>query len=221
MSFLSIIKSSIGKKLLMASSGLFLVIFLTQHFLINITSVISADIFNALSHFMGTNPIVQFILQPILIFGVIFHFLMGFYLEIINYKSRNNRYSSYSGNQNASWISRNMIYSGGVVLLFLVLHFIDFWIPEINYKYVEALPDDPNRYHEELVHKFVNPIRVGLYSISFIFLSLHLLHGFSSSFKTIGVDSKYYNPIQKFTFIFSTLIPAGFIFIAIFHYLTG
>ena len=114
-----------------------------------------------------------------------------------------------------------MIYSGGVVLLFLVLHFIDFWIPEINYKYVEALPDDPNRYHEELVHKFVNPIRVGLYSISFIFLSLHLLHGFSSSFKTIGVDSKYYNPIQKFTFIFSTLIPAGFVFIAIFHYLTG
>ena len=221
MSFLSIIKSSIGKKLLMALSGLFLVIFLTQHFLININSVISADIFNALSHFMGTNPIVQFILQPILIFGVIFHFLMGFYLEIINYKSRNNRYSSYSGNQNASWISRNMIYSGGVVLLFLVLHFIDFWIPEINYKYVEALPDDPNRYHEELVHKFVNPIRVGLYSISFIFLSLHLLHGFSSSFKTIGVDSKYYNPIQKFTFIFSTLIPAGFIFIAIFHYLTG
>ena len=221
MSFLSIIKSSIGKKLLMALSGLFLVIFLTQHFLINITSVISADIFNALSHFMGTNPIVQFILQPILIFGVIFHFLMGFYLEIINYKSRNNRYSSYSANQNASWISRNMIYSGGVVLLFLVLHFIDFWIPEINYKYVEAFPDDPTRYHEELVHKFVNPIRVGLYSISFIFLSLHLLHGFSSSFKTIGVDSKYYNPIQKFTFIFSTLIPAGFIFIAIFHYLTG
>ena len=84
MSFLSIIKSSIGKKLLMALSGLFLVIFLTQHFLINITSVISADIFNALSHFMGTNPIVQFILQPILIFGVIFHFLMGFYLEIFN-----------------------------------------------------------------------------------------------------------------------------------------
>ena len=205
----------------MALSGLFLVIFLTQHFLINITSVISADIFNALSHFMGTHPIVQFILQPILIFGVIFHFLMGFYLEIINYKSRNNRYSSYSWNKNASWISRNMIYSGWVVLLFLVLHFIDFWIPEINYKYVEALPDDPNRYHEELVHKFVNPIRVGLYSISFIFLSLHLLHGFSSSFKTIGVDSKYYNPIQKFTFIFSTLIPAGFIFIAIFHYLTG
>ena len=221
MSLISIFKSSIGKKLLMALSGIFLVVFLTQHFLINITSVFSEEIFNFLSHFMGNNPLVQFILQPILIIGVIFHFVMGFYLEILNRRSRGKNYSRYAGRDNAPWISRNMIYSGGVVLLFLVLHFIDFWIPEINYKYVEALPDDPNRYHEELVHKFVNPIRVGLYSISFIFLSLHLLHGFSSSFKTIGVDSKYYNPIQKFTFIFSTLIPAGFIFIAIFHYLTG
>ena len=70
----------------MALSGLFLVVFLTQHFLINITSVFSESIFNMISHFMGTNPVVQFILQPILIFGVIFHFIMGFYLEIINRK---------------------------------------------------------------------------------------------------------------------------------------
>ena len=81
MSLISIFKSSIGKKLLMALSGIFLVVFLTQHFLINITSVFSEEIFNFLSHFMGNNPIVQFILQPILIFGVIFHFVMGFYLE--------------------------------------------------------------------------------------------------------------------------------------------
>jgi len=218
---MSLIKSSIGKKLLMALSGLFLVIFLTQHFLINVTSVISGQLFNTLSHFMGTNPLVQFILQPILISGVIFHFLMGFYLEIINAKSRNNRYSSYSGGENSSWISRNMIYSGAVILLFLVLHFIDFWIPEINYKYIEVLPDDPNRYHEELVHKFHSPIRTGVYCVSFIFLSLHLLHGFSSSFKTIGVDSRYYNSIQKLTLLFSLIIPLGFIFIAIFHYLNG
>ncbi len=221
MSLLSLVKSSIGKKLLMALSGLFLVIFLTQHFLINITSVFSDSLFNTLSHFMGTNAIVQFVLQPILIFGVIFHFVMGFYLEVINSMSRKNRYSSYSGGENATWISRNMIFSGGVILLFLVLHFIDFWIPEINYKYIEVLPDDPYRYHEELVHKFVSPIRTLIYCISFIFLSLHLLHGFSSSFKTIGVDSKYYNSIQKLTFLFSIIIPFGFIFIAIFHYLNG
>jgi len=187
---MKLMSSSIGRKVLMALSGLFLVVFLTQHFFINITSVFSESLFNTLSHFMGSNPIVQFLLQPILIL-------------------------------NASWISRNMIFSGGVILLFLVLHFIDFWIPEMNYKYVEVLPQDPNRYFEELVHKFESPLRTVIYSISFIFLALHLLHGFSSSFKTVGVNSKYYNLIQKFTFLFSLLIPIGFIFIAIFHNLTS
>jgi succinate dehydrogenase / fumarate reductase cytochrome b subunit len=213
--------SSIGRKILMALSGIFLVVFLTQHFLINITSVFSENLFNTLSHFMGNNPLVQFILQPVLIFGVIFHFVMGFYLEILNSKSRKKNYSKYSGSSNASWISRNMIFSGGVILIFLVLHFIDFWIPEMNYKYVEVLPEDPNRYFEELVHKFESPIRTLIYSLSFIFLALHLLHGFSSSFKTVGVNSKYYDLIQKATFIFSITIPLGFIFIAIFHNLTS
>jgi succinate dehydrogenase / fumarate reductase cytochrome b subunit len=213
--------SSIGRKILMALSGIFLVVFLTQHFLINITSVFSENLFNTLSHFMGNNPLVQFILQPVLIFGVIFHFVMGFYLEILNSKSRKKNYSKYSGSSNASWISRNMIFSGGVILIFLVLHFIDFWIPEMNYKYVEVLPEDPNRYFEELVHKFESPIRTLIYSLSFVFLALHLLHGFSSSFKTVGVNSKYYDLIQKATFIFSITIPLGFIFIAIFHNLTS
>lgn len=218
---MKLMSSSIGRKILMALSGIFLVVFLTQHFLINITSVFSENLFNTLSHFMGNNPLVQFILQPVLIFGVIFHFVMGFYLEILNSKSRKKNYSKYSGSSNASWISRNMIFSGGVILIFLVLHFIDFWIPEMNYKYVEVLPEDPNRYFEELVHKFESPIRTLIYSLSFIFLALHLLHGFSSSFKTVGVNSKYYDLIQKVTFIFSITIPLGFIFIAIFHNLTS
>ena len=218
---MKLMSSSIGRKILMALSGIFLVVFLTQHFLINITSVFSENLFNTLSHFMGNNPLVQFILQPILIFGVIFHFVMGFYLEILNSKSRKKNYSKYSGSSNASWISRNMIFSGGVILIFLVLHFIDFWIPEMNYKYVEVLPEDPNRYFEELVHKFESPIRTLIYSLSFVFLALHLLHGFSSSFKTVGVNSKYYDLIQKATFIFSITIPLGFVFIAIFHNLTS
>lgn len=218
---MKLMSSSIGRKILMALSGIFLVVFLTQHFLINITSVFSENLFNTLSHFMGNNPLVQFILQPVLIFGVIFHFVMGFYLEILNSKSRKKNYSKYSGSSNASWISRNMIFSGGVILIFLVLHFIDFWIPEMNYKYVEVLPEDPNRYFEDLVHKFESPLRTLIYSLSFVFLALHLLHGFSSSFKTVGVNSKYYDLIQKATFIFSITIPLGFVFIAIFHNLTS
>ena len=140
------ISSSIARKLAMALSGVFLVLFLGQHFTINMTSVISEKTFNSISHFMGTNPLVQFVLQPILIFGVLFHFIMGFVLEIKNRKSRSIKYTAFNGAANASWVSRNMILSGIVILSFLGLHFYDFWFPEINYKYIEFLPENPDRY---------------------------------------------------------------------------
>jgi len=161
--------SSIVRKVTMALSGLFLVVFLFQHFTINFSSVYSAKTFNSLSHFMGTNPLVQFVLQPVLIFGVIYHFVMGFFLEIQNRGARATKYGSYNGGANASWMSRNMILSGIVILSFLGLHFYDFWVPEINHKYIEVLPEDPNRYYEELVHKFHSPVRVGIYVLSFVF----------------------------------------------------
>jgi succinate dehydrogenase / fumarate reductase cytochrome b subunit len=216
---MTVAASSIGKKVAMALSGLFLVLFLTQHFSINLLSIFSESIFNEVSHFMGNNPIVQFILQPILILGVLFHFSMGFILELQNSGSRSVKYSSYKGSANASWMSRNMIYSGIVILSFLGLHFYDFWVPEMNYKYIEVLPLNPDRYFEELVHKFESPVRVGIYVLSFVFLALHLLHGFASSFQSVGVNNKYSKTIKYFTIAFSVVIPSGFIFIALFHHL--
>tara|TARA_B100001113_G_scaffold140969_1_gene115464 strand:+ start:340 stop:996 length:657 start_codon:yes stop_codon:yes gene_type:complete len=216
---MSLKTSSIIRKVSMALSGLFLVVFLTQHFTINLTSVFSENIFNTISHFMGNNFVVQFILQPILIFGVVFHFIMGFILEYINRKSRDTSYVSFKGSSNSNWMSRNMIYSGIVILSFLGLHFYDFWIPEINYKYVEVLPLDQDRYYQELVHKFESPIRTTIYSVSFVFLALHLYHGFSSSFQSVGFNNKYSSALKLFANGFSIIIPLGFIFIAIFHHL--
>ena len=125
------LKSSIGKKIAMALSAFFLMVFLLQHFAINILSIINPDTFNEVSHFMGTNPLVQFVLQPVLIFGVVFHFVMGFVLEYKNHKSRSVSYAKNKGNANSTWMSRNMIYSGFAILAFVVLHFIDFWFQQI------------------------------------------------------------------------------------------
>ena len=94
------LQSSVLRKVAMAISGLFLIIFLTQHFIINITSVFSAEIFNLFSHFMGNNFIVQFIAQPILIIGVLFHFIMGFVLEYQNKNARDVKYVVFKGNKN-------------------------------------------------------------------------------------------------------------------------
>ena len=217
----SLLSSTIFRKVTMALSGLFLVVFLAQHFIINITSVFSATIFNQFSHFMGTNALVQFLLQPILIGGVIFHFVLGFLLELQNSSARGTKYTVFKGSANASWVSRNMIISGATVLAFLGLHFYEFWVPEINYKYIEFLPEDPNRYHEELVHKFEDLGRVIIYVISFFFLALHLLHGFASAFQSMGVNNKYTPALKSFGKVYAIGIPLGFAFIAIFHFLNN
>ena len=91
----------------------------------------------------------------------------------------------------------------------------------MNYKYVEILPLDPDRYYGELVHKFHNPVRVGIYVLSFAFLALNLYHGFASSFQSVGLNNKYTRGIKWFTVAFSLVIPIGFIFVAIFHHLNG
>lgn len=219
-----ILNSSIGRKVAMALSAFFLMFFILQHFFINILSVFSPEQFNIVSHFMGTNPLVQFALQPVLIFGVVFHFVMGFVLEIRNKKARPISYAKNNGAANSSWMSRNMIWSGGFILIFLIIHFIDFWIPELNVKYVQGdmsglLADGESfRYYEELTHKFEPLWRVALYCIGFVFLSLHLLHGFNSAFQSVGANNKYTKGIKGFGKAFAIVIPLGFIFIALFHF---
>lgn len=217
----ALVKSSLARKWVMALSGLFLVIFLTQHFVINITSVISPDTFNEWSHFMGYNPLVQFVAQPILIAGLIVHFAMGIILDLQNRKARPIKYANYAGGTNASWVSRNMIITGLVVLAFLGLHMYDFWVHEMTVKYIDVQPEDPTRYFHELQEKFVSPVRVGIYVVSFILLAMHLWHGFNSSFQSMGAKAiNKGEGLKKFTYAWAILIPAGFIFIALFHHFT-
>ncbi len=217
-------KSSIGRKVAMALSAFFLMFFLLQHFLINILSVFNPNLFNEVSHFMGTNPLVQFALQPVLIFGVVFHFVMGFILEIKNKQARNIVYVKNNGAANSTWMSRNMIYSGIAILAFMILHFIDFWFPEINIKYIKGDWSgtmegiEGFRYFDELTHKFISPIRVGAYVIAFVFLALHLLHGFTSAFQSMGSNAGRKKTLQSIGKAYSIIIPLGFIFIALYHH---
>jgi succinate dehydrogenase / fumarate reductase cytochrome b subunit len=212
--------SSLLRKLVMALSGLFLISFLALHLAINLASVFSVELYNEWSHFMGYNKIVQLLLQPILVAGVIVHFVMGFVLEIQNRKARGAQgYAVKGGGTNSSWLSRNMILSGAVVLAFIGLHMYDFWLHEMTYKYVEQLPIDTGRYHEFTVAKFSTIGRTAIYSLSFVLLAMHLYHGFASSMQTIGLDNKYGKAIQAFAKVFAIAVPAGFIFIALYHHL--
>ncbi len=220
-----LLKSSIARKFAMALSAFFLMVFLLQHFVINITSIFpdNGKTFNELSHFMGTNTLIQYAMQPVLIFGVVFHFVMGFILELKNWSTRKVKYAKNKGEANSTWMSRNMIWSGLAILAFMVLHFIDFWFPEINTKFIQGdwsgLHSGEFRYFYELQHKFESHIRVIFYCLAFVFLSLHLLHGFSSAFQSVGANNKYTKGLKTFGKLYAILIPLGFVVIALFHHL--
>ncbi|MCB0756804.1 MAG: succinate dehydrogenase cytochrome b subunit, partial [Flavobacteriales bacterium] len=146
--------------------------------------------------------------------------------ELQNRSARPIKYAMNKGNANSTWMSRNMIITGIMILLFLGLHFYDFWIPELNVKYVQGdmsgmLPEGGYRYWEELHHKFHDPIRVGIYVLSFVFLALHLMHGFQSAFQSVGFNHKKYTPaIKQLSNIYAVVVPLGFIIVAVYHFMT-
>lgn len=213
------IRTSVARKFAMALSGFFLLLFLLQHLTINFTSVVSAETFNSLSHFMGTNPVVQFLLQPVLAFAVVFHLAMGIVLEMQNRSAREVKYAYSNPAASSSWMSRNMIITGLTILLFLGLHFYDFWFPELKIKFIDGVWNIEDRYFAELQHKFADPIRTALYVLSFGFLALHLLHGFQSAFQSVGFRSNKYTPtIKLLANIYGIAVPLGFIIIALYHY---
>ena len=210
--------SSVMKKIFMGLSGFFLITFLVLHVSLNMMSVLSENSYNAISHFMGYNPIVQFIGQPILAFGVFFHFIMGFVLELQNRRARPINYAYNNGAANSSWSSRNMIISGLVILAYLGLHWYDLWFQELNYKFIVKKVPNSARYYGELRDKFANPLRVILYCCAFILLGFHLWHGFSSSMQSVGLSNKYSLALSKFGKAFAVGVPSAFVFIAVFHY---
>ncbi|HAB90397.1 MAG TPA: succinate dehydrogenase [Bacteroidetes bacterium] len=234
--------SSLSRKYIMAFSGLFLILFLTQHMTINLLSVVDSlrlnifgaeesNLFNQAAYFMGNNPVVQFALQPVLIAGFMLHMLMAFVLQAKNAAARPDGYQYGNKARAYNWASMNMLITGGVVIGFLGLHFYDFWIPEITAKYVtgkahigdspatEAILADVNRFYPELVHRMKYPWRVAIYCVSFVLLGLHLNHGFQSSFQTTGVSQgKYVAGIKKASIAFAVIVPLMFIVVALVHF---
>ena len=212
-------QSTIGRKFLMALSAMFLLIFLVTHLSLNLISVFSEEGFNKASEFMGSNPLIQFVMQPILFVGVIFHFVMGFVLEFKNRAARPVKYAVTNNSQNSTWMSRNMIISGALILIYLVIHLADFWVPTVSKNYFGVVHEESD--FEHLQEKFQPLWRVILYIVSFVLLGLHLAHGFQSSFQSIGArHPKYLKCVQSLGTWYSILIPLGFIIVAVYHFVT-
>ena len=207
--------SSIIRKFIMALSGLFLIIFLITHLVINsLTLASSKDLFNEAAHFMATNPII-YAMQYVLALGFIIHIGMGIKLTIQNKRARSQEYVYNKMSKNTDLSSRSMIVSGGLVIVFLALHLRDYFY---QMKFV-GLPEGTTDY-DLVVNLFTNPYYTAVYVIAFIVLGVHLNHGFKSAFQSMGANHKKYNPLIKIvSTAYSIVIALGFSTIAIFHFI--
>ncbi len=207
------IKSSIGKKIIMSVTGLFLITFLITHLAVNLTLFGGKELFNSAAHFMATNPMIQ-IMQYVLALGFIYHIVYGIKLTLENKKATPVKYAYDNRNVNSMWTSRNMIITGIIILLFLIIHLRDYFYP-MKFGDMKGLTD-----YDLVIALFTSPIYTVIYVISFVMLGLHLNHGFQSAFQSIGVNHGKYVPMLKtIGKLYSILIAVGFSSISIYFYI--
>lgn len=202
--------ASISKKFVMALAGLFLLTFLPLHLIINLMLLKSdPGPFNEAAHFMATFPLIK-IFEAVLIASILIHISYGIYLQIYNWLARPVGY--VSGNKaETSFFSRFMIWTGSTVLIFLVLHFFNFYFVKLGF--VEG---DPENFYSMAHNLFKIPMYNYIYLTCFILLGFHLYHAFSSAFQTLGLNHRIWTPlVKKAALIYAIVIPAGFAFISI------
>ena len=218
----NIFTSSIGKKLIMSISGLFLIIFLLLHMTINLFSVIDSingtfgspdGLFAAGCEFMSL-PIVT-VMVPVLAFGFIIHIIYALILTFSNLKARGgySRYAVASKAKTDSWASKNMIVLGIIILGIIAFHLTHFWSDMQLQEWLGNHAEDP---YFLLTSTFGHWYNVVIYIVWFGALWFHLTHGFWSAFQTIGWDNKIWlGRLKVLAYIFATIIFLGFTTVAI------
>ncbi|MFO7933769.1 MAG: succinate dehydrogenase cytochrome b subunit [Bacteroidales bacterium] len=209
----SIFTSSIGKKFLVSLAGIFLILFLLVHLGINLTVILFDDpmVFNRAANFMASNIVIK-VFEIVLLGGLLLHVIYALIIQVQNWIARPRRYirANYS---NTSFFSKFMIHTAAIILVFLVIHFIDFFF---RFKFGEAseVIVEGVVYHDfatEVIDKFKMLPFVIFYIAAFIFLGFHLIHGFQSAFRTLGLDNRKYTPaVHVLGIIYSIIVVAGF-----------
>ncbi len=209
--------ASIGKKFLMSISGIFLLLFICVHLAINLLLIFddSGDLFNMGAHFMASNPAIK-IMEPVLGLGFVLHIIWSFIISYQNWKARPVKYLKKNTGDSSSWASRNMLVLGSLVLVFLVIHIINFfWVIKFTPHHMEQVIIDG----EEMENAYLLVSEIFKTSILYcifyvlggILLGIHLAHGFWSAFQTLGLNNKLWmKRLQLVAKVYAFIIALGF-----------
>ena len=207
--------SSVGKKFVMGLTGISLIAFLVVHVGINacIWAGDGGEMFNKAANFMGSTVVIR-ILEVGLFAGIFLHLIQGLMLEFQNRKKRSVGYQVPMGNKGSKWYSRSMGLLGTIILLFLIIHWKQFWIPSRFLEIPEATYGSNAPIHDlfsVMKDTFTQSWVVIVYVLACISLAYHLLHGFQSAFRSLGVyNNRYLRLINGVGIGFSIIVPLAF-----------
>jgi succinate dehydrogenase / fumarate reductase cytochrome b subunit len=219
------LNSTLGRKLIMALTGLFLILFLTGHVSGNLL-LFKGDggqAFNMYAKFMTTNPAVK-LLSYLTYISVIGHIVYSIFLTQHNKSARPVSYSTSNGSSNSAWSSRNMGVLGTIILIFLVVHLQGFWY-QMHWGAVPTVEYEGETYKnlfEIVSFAFQNELLVGGYVLAMVFLAFHLSHGFASAFQTLGLNHNKYSPaIKAIGQVYCIVVPTLFASMPLYIYFTS
>ena len=201
--------TSIGKKLQMSLTGLFLILFLVVHCYINAQIFWNdgGEKFEEAAHFMGTNFVIRTIEIGLFAF-LLLHIIQGLALWFKNMSRRTVRYAVKAGNATSPWYRRSMGILGSLLLLFLVVHIRNFWGPN---RISQTFGSGELPLYDMMREEFQNPVMVIIYLFGCTALSWHLVHGCYSAFQTLGLTKhRYKRIINGIGVAFAVIVPLLF-----------
>ncbi len=219
------LKSTLGRKLIMALTGLFLILFLTGHVSGNMLLFKNdgGEAFNIYAKFMTTNPAVK-VLSWLTYISVIAHVIYSIILSRQNKAARPVGYAESKAATNSRWASRNMGILGTIILIFLVVHMQSFWA-QMHWGDLPVVTYDGEEYKDlySIVNfAFQNIFMVIGYVVAMAFLAFHLSHGFDSAFQTLGWNHKKYSPaIKAIGQFYCIVVPVLFAAMPLYIYFTS
>jgi len=224
----SFLTSSLGKKLIMSLTGLFLILFLVVHLAGNLQLLYNdgGAAFNAYAYFMTHNPLIKTISYGLYAF-ILIHAVQGWLLWRQNQVARGSeRYAVKVTRtvKTSGFASKNMGWLGTIIFVFIAIHMYQFWLQMKldRLSYVTVDGKEVKDLYEPVVYAFTNPGFVIFYVASMLVIAFHLWHGFQSAFQTLGVNHRKYTPAIKFVGkVYSVLIPLGFATIPVYMFGAG
>jgi succinate dehydrogenase / fumarate reductase cytochrome b subunit len=200
-----ILFSAVSKKFVMALAGLFLLLFLPVHLGINLMLLKDdPEPFNKAAQFMATFPLVK-VVELLLFLTILIHITYGIFLQIQNWLSRPVGYAVRNRSKTSAF-SRFVFWTGGATLIFLIIHFFNFYFIKLG-----LVEGDPENFYSVAYQLFSIPGYVILYWACFILLGFHLYHALQSAFQTLGLANEFWTPVIKvISLVYAIVLPLGF-----------